>query len=377
MNPTHGRALAAALFAAALLAPPAPAQPPAYPEAPPDNTAIHMRPPNAVPPPPPQTMVNNGPATPPPTCTAPTVNPGAFAPPGYVVPGYVANQSRVYGYLSGTADMITANGQYLNSIQQARITQAQADQAQLGTRNAIIQQKMYEQSLIPTQAEKAQQDLWNNLQRARNNPSKTDIWYGNILNTFLTAFKQAEAQGIRAEPVPVESEVLARINVTTGKGGGVGAGLLRNLTRFDWPFALQDSAFKKDRENVETLTRQAVEQVGQGGVAADTFRKLSDTVGAMNDSVRGNKTMSPTDFIEARTYLDNFTASIQVLRDPNASSFFDGKFTLRGPTVADMVAQMASQGLSFAPATPGDEPAYTVLYQAMLAYDYRLSRGAH
>jgi hypothetical protein len=325
--------------------------------------------------PPAQTSINTGPATPPPVYTAPTVNPAAYPPPGYGY-GNVANQSRIYGYLSGMADVTNANGQYLNDVQSARIASSQADQAQLGTRNAIIQQKMYEKSLIPTQAQKAQQELWNNLQRARNNPPKTEIWFGSTLNTFLDAFKIAEAQGIKAEPVPLDSDVLAHINVTTGQGGGVGAGMLRDLTRFDWPFALRDAAFKKDREQVEALTRQAVEQVNPGPVDEAVFRKLGDAVGAMTASVRGNKTMSPTDFIESRTFLDNFSSSIQILRTPNAASFFNGKFTLRGPTVADMVAQMASQGLTFAPATPGDEPFYSALYQSMLAYDFRLSRVA-
>ena len=48
----------------------------------------------------------------------------------------------------------------------------------------------------------------------------------------------------------------------------------------------------------------------------------------------------------------------------------------RGRRVADLVEQMTSQGLTFAPATQDDQPAYTVLYQALLNYDYRLSQLA-
>ena len=44
--------------------------------------------------------------------------------------------------------------------------------------------------------------------------------------------------------------------------------------------------------------------------------------------------------------------------------------------MADLVDQMTSQGLTFAPATQNDQTAYSVLYQALLNYDYRLSQLA-
>jgi hypothetical protein len=282
-------------------------------------------------------------------------------------------QTPANGYLTGQADMITANGQFLNSVQQARITQSQADVAQLGVRTAIIQQKQYEDSLIPTMAEKRQQEAYQALQTARNNPPKGEIWAGQSLNALMTAFKDADAKGLRAsDPVPLDPQVLAHINVTTGAVSTAGAGTLRNLTKFDWPFALKDPSFKKDRETIEALTRQAVEQLPSGPVPADLFRKLSDAVDAMNTSVKNNKAMSSTDYIESRTYLDQLSSSIQVLRDPNAANYFNGKYVAKGATVAELVQDMASQGLSFAPATAGDEPYYTSLYQSLLAYDYRL-----
>ena len=54
-----------------------------------------------------------------------------------------------------------------------------------------------------------------------------------------------------------------------------------------------------------------------------------------------------------------------------------GGYAAKGPTVGDLVAQMTSEGLHFAPATQEDQPSYTVLYQALLAYDYRLAQLAH
>jgi len=42
--------------------------------------------------------------------------------------------------------------------------------------------------------------------------------------------------------------------------------------------------------------------------------------------------------------------------------------------VAQLVDDMTRNGLKFAPANPGDEPAYTALYQSMLSYDMGLTQ---
>jgi hypothetical protein len=51
------------------------------------------------------------------------------------------------------------------------------------------------------------------------------------------------------------------------------------------------------------------------------------------------------------------------------SNHFDGYWAPQARSVAELVQFMAEKGLRFAPAAPGDEPAYTALYHALAAYD--------
>jgi hypothetical protein len=99
-------------------------------------------------------------------------------------------------------------------------------------------------------------------------------------------------------------------------------------------------------------------------------------VASLDDSVHSNQSLSPTDWIESTSFLDDLRGSIQTLRSQNAANYFNGKYAAKGATVADLVANMTAQGLQFAPASPGDEPSYKVLQQSLSAYDYRLAQLA-
>jgi hypothetical protein len=366
------RGLWAAVLAAFAVAAPVAAQPAAPPPGnpPPPNTDLRPRPPAAVPQPPPQTIINGG-ATAPPIVTAPIINAGAYPPPYY--PGGYTNMTPAYGFLSGAANLTNANGQYQIANQQSIAQQQQNEIGRIGVRNAIIQQKQYEQSLIPTMADKRQQDMYDAIQRARSNPPRAEIWSGKSLNALMDGFKLAEAKNLRADPVPIDPEVLPHINLTTGVTA-IGAGKLKNLKNLDWPDALQADNYKQQREDLDAMVQQAVEQVSAGPTPAKLYKKIQTSIDAMDNSVKKDKALGTDDYIGARTFLDEMRSSVTVLTDPNVASYFNGKFEAKGPAVPNLVTQMATQGLTFAPAMAGDEPFYSTLYQAMLSYDFRLSR---
>ncbi|HEY7312139.1 MAG TPA: hypothetical protein VH643_22430, partial [Gemmataceae bacterium] len=54
----------------------------------------------------------------------------------------------------------------------------------------------------------------------------------------------------------------------------------------------------------------------------------------------------------------------------------NGAWALKGKNVAELVQHMRDKGLWFAPATPGDESAYTSLYYALAAFDAGMSQAA-
>jgi hypothetical protein len=55
---------------------------------------------------------------------------------------------------------------------------------------------------------------------------------------------------------------------------------------------------------------------------------------------------------------------------------FTGKFALKVKTVPELVALMTQQGLQFAPAVPGDQPAYAALHQALANYSVAVQAQA-
>jgi hypothetical protein len=303
----------------------------------------------------------------------------SVCPPCYGNPyGYPTYLGPVGGALSGYADVINSAGNFYIQTQQSRLVQTQADTARLGLRTAQIQQQKWEQSLIPSTLEERQHLDWQKLQSARNNPPNPEIWSGEALNALFMALQGAERQGLRADPVLLDSATLQHINLTTGQNTTAqGAGMLKDLTNLNWPFALQDVPFLSSASTINDLSQKAVGEIkNTGRVTAQTFKALDGTVAAMTDAVRNDNSLSPTDYIESKGFLDDLRTSIQGLRDPKVAMYLNGTYAAKGPTVYDLVSQMTAQSLSFAPATQADQPAYSVLYQAMLTYDSRLAQLA-
>jgi hypothetical protein len=353
--------LAALLFPAAVFGQP----PPGYPVTPP---------PVYVPQPPAQTSANSGLAIPPAAVTAPP--PPAYPPGGYSPYGYPAYQGAVGGALSGAANLVGAQGQFEIQNQQARLTQTQADMSRIDYRRALQAEQKYEQAQLPTGLEMRQQQQWRKLQSARNNPPNSEIWSGAAPNALFTALQGAEREGLHADPVPLDPDVLKYVNLTTGMSAA-GAGMLKSLGSLNWPFALQVAPFADGQAKVDALARKAVDEIkSTGRVVPATFIDLNAAASALDNAVASNQTLSPDDYISCKSFADDLRSSIQSLRDADVAKYFDGALAPKGPTVADLVRQMSDGGMTFAPATAAGQPAYSALYQALLTYDYRLSQLA-
>jgi hypothetical protein len=300
---------------------------------------------------------------------------GGYYPPEYSNPYY---PTTVYaptydpygGYLSGGADIIRAQGDLQNQLQQAKITKQQAEQAKLDTRRKAFDQYLYERANRPTAEDDREKARLEAIRRARNQPPLSEIWSGQALNILMDSINKMQAQGVRGPTVPLDPDVLRKINVKSGAGEG-NPGLLRDGGRLSWPLMLRTSAYKTQRQRLDKLSAAAYKQLSQGGaVEADTVIAMQDAVNKLFAQLKRNIQQIPvSDYMTMRRYLSELGQSVTALEnDPNVGNYVTGKWSARGDTVADLVQNMTAQGLRFAPATHGNENAYTALHSAMVAY---------
>ncbi len=298
---------------------------------------------------------------------------------GWGVLGGGTGMGRFGGYMQGAANVTVANSQYQLTTQQARIVREQANREAILTRRSTQDQMEYERARWLERIDpdtQRQKDQERALRRSLNDPPSAEIWSGDALNALFKDIQNAESAGVRAPSVPLDPEWLAHINLTTGTTSTAGVGMLKDLTRFNWPLVLKKSAFEGDRKQIEAMTRQAVSQAPSGNIDADLLDKLNEAVGNMEEHAKNMaQDMTPTQIVQSTRYLHELKDSLKVLQDPNVANYFNNKWQARGSTVAELVANMTSQGLRFAPAAAGDEPSYTSLHRAMVTYEDRLRQG--
>jgi hypothetical protein len=284
---------------------------------------------------------------------------------------------RYGGYLQGAANMTVANAQYQLTTQQARIVQQQADQEALRTRRDTINEMNWERAnwlrkYSPYRVRERQAS--RDLRIALFDPTQSDISSGEALNAIFKDLKNAESMGLATPSVPLDPQVLAHINLNSGDTY-VGAGMLRNLKTFDWPWILRQTAFDNMRQTVEEALRTAVAQVKKGSIDINLVNTVNTVVSNAENQVgtmAQDQDITPTQYVEGMSYLKEIKSSLLVLQTDDAANYFNGTYNARGATVAQLVQNMASQGLKFAPAAPGDEAAYNSLYRSLVTEEYRL-----
>jgi hypothetical protein len=273
------------------------------------------------------------------------------------------------GYLTGTANLVNASGNFMMANQQAALMREEVTRSQIDTRNRIIQQRMFEASITPNTEDVRAQNELNRLRASRNNPPRTEIWSGDALNTLFNAIRSARVVGLQGPVIPISEDMLRHINLSTGRRPG-NIGMLRNGGNLDWPFLLQDDAFKKDRERLDELTPQAVEQATKNGrVDPKILRELPVIVDRMTaDLLAMVQVAVPSEYMDARRFLRELGRAYRLLQEPDVANYF-GRWMPRGRTVGELIQHMIDNGLQFAAALPGDETFYTAFFNSLLRYD--------
>jgi hypothetical protein len=253
--------------------------------------------------------------------------------------------------------------------QRSRLMRQQVKQEQLETWKKGFDYWLYYRDHMPTAEDDRQRAVQLLVRRSLNDPPVGEIYSGQSLNTILDDLKKklTRESDFRGPPIPVEEEVLGHLNVTPTQDSG-NPGMLKNEGKFQWPTALRGTQFKEDRETLTNLSPAAYEQAIRNRVDAGTLEAMSSAIKRLQDQLTDNiKELTQRDYAEARRFLRDFDDALTLLRKPNSGDYFSNK-AVKGKTIGELVQHMLNRGLRFAPALPGDEPAYTAVHRGLVVY---------
>ncbi len=233
--------------------------------------------------------------------------------------------------------------------------------------------------LAPTAADVQEDRRQEQVLQARNDPPAVEVLSGRALNVLLTDLRGLDEKGRTLADVELDEAVLARIHVVASGHGDIGPALLLQ-DPLPWPESLSTDDFAADRARVEAATARALEQAARGPVARNAYLAVVDAANRMDlrvtVKIRSQPGWPASDAIEAATFLTRLRDSAAVLRQPDVSGYLNGAYAAKGKTAPELIRYMASNGLRFAPALPGDEPAYRAVQRALASCDARTHAAA-
>lgn len=276
------------------------------------------------------------------------------------------------GYLNGSANVISSQGQYLVNTQQAYLLKEQVRGAQLQNRRKAFDEYLYEKSLTPTLNDRRVLEQQEELRRALTNPPETEVWSGKSLNDLFTHIKDLQAKGVELPNVPLSQNALDQINLTVKQVGNIG--LLKDAGKLNWPIALQtlspQAQTTEMRSQIDSLLLSGKKQASTSGrvdpgVVVNLTNYIDQLRGILLSQVGD---ISFNDYAQGKNYLRQLTEAVKILKQPDVGNYFNGKYKAKGDNVGDLVQYMTENGLTFAPAVAGEESAYSGLFAAMTRY---------
>jgi hypothetical protein len=279
--------------------------------------------------------------------------------------------------IQGLASLTSATGQYYVSVQRARLLREQSRQMALDTTRKRLELEAWYETIRPTAPKMLAREQANALDQARMGGSTARVWSGQDLNTLLKNIQKqlGTSQLKNGSTVPLAEDTLKSINLTSGATTG-NAGMLKDGVKLAWPQALDDQKTTEEaRKRLARDLRSAVDLIKDGETVKSELLKTirSDYSTIKNKLSDSADELSMAQYIESKRYLNQLDAAIKALSDPNAKKYFNNNWIGKTKNVAELVKHMSSEGLTFAPATPGDEAAYNALYTALRSFDSSLS----
>ncbi len=270
------------------------------------------------------------------------------------------------GFMYGTASVINATGNLWVNEQQARVVQQQAEQARLDTKKKAFDETMYERANTPTYTEDATYKKNLLLNRILNTPTPAEIARGDTLNMMLPVIKDLSAKGATGPPIQLDPDLLRQINVSSGVLSS-NFGILKDGGKVDWPLPVRGPK----QEKLAALLPEVVAKTASGNLDLALYQEAVKETTGLQDDLRKRFYKEEIDggtYLIGKRFLDSLAQSVKGLQEPGAQRALNGSYAARGNNVPELVNNMISKGLKFAPAIPGDEPAYNALNDAFTTY---------
>jgi hypothetical protein len=201
-------------------------------------------------------------------------------------------------------------------------------------------------------------------------PPLCDIYSAEALNVLMEDLQPFLTSSGKCPNLPLDPDIFGQINVRSVQHRSGNIGILKNKGRLSWPRTLRAADYQESREAFTALVPQAIDQAIHDGLQPETLQDMENALGKLNGRLADNiKNMSTPRHVESKRYLGELQEALKLLEKPHAGNYFNGKFSARGKTVAELIHHMSKQGLRFAPAVSGDEAAYENLHRALVVYD--------
>jgi hypothetical protein len=287
--------------------------------------------------------------------------------------GYSSGGSNPYssGYY-GDSSELQGIAQLGISQEKARILREKALQANLDTRKKLADTLVYIRANQYTFTQEQADIAKRLLQRLQVTPTATEVVSGKSLNMILQALSKFSGKQLRSQTVTLDEDLLKLLNVTGSNGN---LGLLRNDGQIPWTTVFDNTTVlpNKQREDIDNYAKVLLEQAANnagGKLDGNVLKNLEMAVANLRDRLSKNvNTVGAQNYLEGLRFLDDLDGAVRALRMGDAVLYldFNQKFAKGGKTVAELVDYMSKNGLTFAPALPGDERVYHALQVALSA----------
>ncbi|HJT78051.1 MAG TPA: hypothetical protein VJ739_12680 [Gemmataceae bacterium] len=279
---------------------------------------------------------------------------------------YIPPAPNYWGYGSAIGDVIRAQGEFLIDIQRVNLMQQQLIREKLTTRKAQLEHWDWEHKFFARVYEERKELAHDvELRRIVSDARPQEIDSGAALNSLLKELIQASDQLSAGTSHAVDPEWLPHLHVNCVNGN---SGLLKG-DKVAWPLlVLGRSDLSGERTEIEQLLNKAKAAAIRGDTPAvqliDLRRRVDQLEGRLRDERRtgGVDDWRPGQYVAALRSLNELKDSLAILERPDAATYLN---PLQGKDVVELVKYMKGNGLTFAPATWGDERFYTALYYVM------------